>query len=264
LENGTKADSLNKLLIFDVWAPFAYFRKGFTTTTALTYPFIPRSAVEGLVGAIIGLKSEEYPEKLECAKIAVRIMNKVKKTPFSMMHTHVDAWRSFFGPYLRTGAMPISPKTSFRARVKVEFLHDPKFRVYFSHTSDVQESILEKLTQHETMFTPYLGTSSMLANFEYIGEYSYAPVSAKEPVHVSSIIPFIKDAPKIHIEDGMTYAFEQNIPIHITASREVMGFFDAAYSPLGSKIKVSGVEVQTVDIGQGQEHVIFLPTEIPS
>jgi len=262
LENGIKADSLNKLLVFDVWAPFAYFRKGFTTTTALTFPFIPRSAVEGLIGAIIGLKSEEYPETLERAKIAVRLVNKVKKTPFSMMHTHVDAWKEF-AAYLKTGSMHISPD-KFRARVKVEFLQDPRFRIYFSHTSDVQESVLEKLKKHETVFTPYLGTSSMIANFEYINEYPYVPVSAEEPVYVSSIIPFIKEAPKIHIEDDMTYAFEQNIPIHITASREVVGFFDAAYSPLGSKIKVSGVEVQAIDTSQGQEHVIFLPTEIPS
>lgn len=253
---------MNNLLVFDVWAPFAYFRKGFTTTTALTFPFIPRSAVEGLVGAIIGLKSEEYPETLERAKIAVRLMNKVKKTPFSMMHTHVDAWKEF-AAYLKTGSMHISPE-KFRARVKVELLQDPRFRIYFSHTSNVQESIREKLRKHETIFTPYLGTSSMIANFEYIGEYPYIDVSAKEPLHVSSIIPFIKDAPKIHIEDGITYAFEQNIPIHITAKREVTGYIDAAYSPLGSKVRVSGIEVQAIDTGQGQEHVIFFPTEIPS
>jgi CRISPR-associated protein Cas5h len=262
LQNGTKADSLNKLLIFDVWAPFAYFRKGFTTTTALTYPFIPRSAIEGLVGAIIGLRSEEYPETLEHARIAVRLMNKVKKTPFSMMHTHVDAWKEF-ATYLKTGSMHINPD-KFRARVKVEFLEDPKFRIYFSHTSDVQENVMEKLRKHETAFTPYLGTSSMIANFEYLGEYPYVAVLAEEPVHVSSIIPFIKNAPKIDIEDGLTYAFEQNIPLHITAGREVTGYFDAAYSPLGSRIKVSQVEVQTIETDQGQENVIFLPTEISS
>jgi len=223
---------------------------------------MPRSAVEGLVGAIIGLESDKYPETLERAKIAVRLVNKVKKIPFSMMHTHVDAWKEF-AAYLKTGSMHISPDR-FRARVKLEFLQDPKFRIYFSHTSDVQKSVREKLREHETVFTPYLGTSSMIANFEYIGEYPCIAISAREPVRVSSIIPFIKDAPKIHIENGMTYAFEQNIPIHITASREVVGFFNAAYSPLGSEIKVSGVEVQAIDTGQGQEHVIFLPTEIPS
>jgi len=255
---------LDKVIVFDVWATFAYFRKGFTTTTALTFPFIPRSTVEGLIGAIIGLESDEYPEALENAKIAIRLVNRVKKIPFSMMHTHVDAWRNFFGPYLRTGTMPISPKTPFRARVKVEFLQDPKFRIYFSHTADIQESVRQKLRNHETAFTPYLGTSSMIANFVYVDEYPYVTALAAEPIHVSSIIPFIKNAPKIHIEDGVTYAFEQNIPIHITASREVTGYFDAAYSPLGSRIKVSGIEAQTINTVQGQEHVVFLPTEIPS
>jgi len=253
---------VDRVLIFDVWAEFAYFRKGFTTTTALTYPFIPRSAVEGLAGAIIGLRSEEYPEVLEHAKIAVRLLNRVKKLPFSMMHTHIDAWKEF-GIYLKTGSMHISPD-KFRARVKVEFLQDPKFRIYFSHTSAVQDSIRDKLRNHETTFTPYLGTSSMIANFEYIGEYPYKVVEAEEPVYISSIVPFIKTAPEIHLEDGATYAFEQNIPIHVTARREVTGYFDAAYSPIGSRIKVSGVEAQVINTDQGQDHVIFLPTEIPS
>lgn len=253
---------MDKVLVFDVWAPFAYFRKGFTTTTALTYPFIPRSAVEGLIGAIIGLRSEEYPEALEHAKIAVRLLNKVKKIPFSMMHTHVDAWKEF-GLYLKTGSMHISPD-KFRARVKVEFLQDPRFRIYFSHTTNIQENIRHKLGKHETTFTPYLGTSSMIANFEYVDEYPYKTVSTEESVYVSSIIPYIETAPRIHLEDGVTYAFEQNIPIHITREREVTGYFNAAYSPNGSRIKVSGIESQVVDTEQGREHVIFLPTKVPS
>ena len=47
------------VLIFDVWAPFGYFRKPYTTNTALTYSFIPRSAIEGLVAAILGIDRKE-------------------------------------------------------------------------------------------------------------------------------------------------------------------------------------------------------------
>jgi CRISPR-associated protein Cas5h len=253
---------LKEVLVFDVWAPFAYFRKGFTTTTALTYPFMPRSAVEGLVGAILGLESKEYPNKLEYAKIAIGILNKVKKTPFSMMHTHVDAWKEF-GLYLKTGSMHISPE-KFRARVKVEFLRDPKFRIYFSHNKDIQDNLRCRLQNHETVFTPYLGTSSMIANFEYVGEYPYAIVTRDVTVHVSSVVPFTKTPPKIHIEDGMTFAFEQNIPIHITEDREVTGYFDEVYSPTGSKIKISETEAHALETEKGHEYVVFLPTEIPS
>lgn len=250
------------MLVFDVWSPFAYFRKGFTTTTALTYPFIPRSAIEGFVGAIIGFESAEYPIKLYGSKIAVGILNKVKKFPFSTMHTHVDAWKDF-GNYLKTGSMHISPE-KFRARVKIELLEEPRFRIYFCHEPDTQTLLKSKLQNHETVFTPYLGTSSMLANFEYIGEYDYVNSEGYEPVEVSTIIPFIKTPPKVHLENGKTYAFEQNIPIHITVDREVKGYYDAAYSPNGFGIKVSQIETKTVETRSGRENIVFIPTEISS
>jgi CRISPR-associated protein Cas5h len=251
---------LPKVLVFDIWSPFAYFRKGFTTTTALTYPFIPRSAIEGFVGAIIGFESAEYPSKLYGSKIAVGILNKVKKFPFSTMHTHVDAWKDFSN-YLKTGSMHISPE-KFRARVKIELLEEPKFRIFFSHEPDIQALLKSKLQNHETVFTPYLGTSSMLANFEYIAEYNYMTTTGDEPVEVSTVIPFIRNPPKVHLENGKSYAFEQNMPIHITADREVKGYYDAAYSPNASTIKVSQIETQTIETKSGREYIAFIPTEI--
>jgi CRISPR-associated protein Cas5h len=247
-----------KVIVFDVWAPFAYFRKGFTTTTAITFPFIPRSAVEGLVGAILGLESNECPKELKNAGIAVGIIGRISKVPFSMMHTHVDAWKQF-GTYLKTGHMRMEPE-KFRARAKVEFLRDPKFRIYFSH--DLQDDLKHKIQNHETVFTPYLGTSSMIANFAYVGEYPYSSMSPNESVHVSSVIPFTKRVPEIHLEDGVTYAIEQNIPIHITADRIVTGTFNAVYSPTGTRIKVSGVESQALETEGGRIYIIFLPTEV--
>lgn len=221
---------------------------------------MPRSSIEGLVGAILGLESDEYSSKLHNSKIAIAILNTVRKFPFSTMHTHVDAWKDF-GRYLETGAMHIFPE-NFRARVKIELLEEPKFRIYFSHESNIHSLLKQNLRNHETAFTPYLGTSSMLANFEYIDEYDYTTTPDNEAVAVSTIIPFTRTPPKVHLENGKTYAFEQNIPIHITADREVKGYYDAAYSPNGSNIKVSQIETQTIETKSGREYIAFIPTEI--
>lgn len=239
-----------KVIVFDVWAPFAYFRKGFTTTTAITFPFIPRSAVEGLIGAILGLDSDEYSERLNDARIAVGIVNKISKMPFAMMHTHVDAWK----PPSKNIKLE-----NFRARVKVEFLHDPKFRIYFNHDLDTQNDLKNKLLGHETVFTPYLGTSSMIANFEYLGEYLCSQIP-KAVVPISSIIPFIDRMPEISLEDGAVYAIEQNIPAHIKADRTVTRTYSAIYSPYGTKIKASGLEAHALNRGTGYENVVFIPT----
>src|SRR3989442_16007226 len=91
---------MEKVIIFDVGSSFGYFRKGFTTTNALTHAVIPRSSVEGLVGAILGLSISEYPEKLQLSKIAVEILSKVRKINMKYMHINPDWWQ-IIGTYLR-------------------------------------------------------------------------------------------------------------------------------------------------------------------
>ena len=81
-----------EITVFDVWAPFAYFRKAFTTTSALTFSFIPRSAIEGLIGAILGIRRSALFTFLANAKIAIEILTEVKKIPFSVNYTNSDFW----------------------------------------------------------------------------------------------------------------------------------------------------------------------------
>lgn len=257
----------HKVIVFDIWASFAYFRKSFTTTTAITFPFIPRSSLEGLIGAIMGFSSEEYPEKLKNAKIGLGIVNEVRKIPFSMMHTHVDFW-SEFQRYLEKGSRAQSAKnrnTNFHARVKIELLHEPHFRIYFSDDT-LSDYLEQKLRNHQTVFTPYLGSSSMIANFEYLGSYDYAQENAKNPVLVSTIVPFFDKMPRIVVEKGLYYAIEQNIPIHLTNDRNLNGVFSAVYNPDGRRIKVQNIEIQklTRENSEDDLHIVFIPTKIPS
>jgi len=254
---------LEELLVFDIWAPFAYFRKGATTTTSLTFAFMPRSSIEGLIGSFLGLESHDYPERLKDAKIALQIINKVCKMPFSMMHTHTDYW-SEFGIYLRREPFESTKRKVFRAPVKIEVLSNPHYRIYFAH-DELLRSLKEMLSKHETVFTPYLGSSSMIANFSYEGLCNYHPHAPDDLVSVSSLIPFFEKMPTVYAEPGMTYAIEQNIPIHLTNERTLTGTFSAVYSPSGNPIKVKGVQIQEVLLPGGRlAFVAFLPTKIPS
>jgi CRISPR-associated Cas5-like protein len=67
----TMDTSKSEVIVFDVWAPFAYFRKPFTTTSALSFNFIPRSAIEGLIGAILGIRRSDLYVVLANSKIGL-------------------------------------------------------------------------------------------------------------------------------------------------------------------------------------------------
>lgn len=255
------------LLVFDVWAPFGYFRKSETTTTSLTFSIMPRSAAEGLVGAILGLDFEESPRKLANSRIAIGLQSPVRKIPFSATYTDTkEIWPRFSTlvnkPPKKTSVS--KRKVAFRTQVKIELLRHPRYRIYFDSSEETKEALEKKLLRHESTFTPYLGSSSMIANFEYIGRYNYETVKVTKPTPISSTIPFFYIMPKIHLEKSVAFSVEQNIPIHLTSDRFLVGTYDAVYSPSAERLKALDLEAQRVRTEEKEDYVIFVPTEVPS
>ena len=68
-----------KCLVFKVRGDYARFRKSYTTTSALTYLLIHPVAVRGLIGAVLGINREELYEKTKDIKVAVQVINEIKK-----------------------------------------------------------------------------------------------------------------------------------------------------------------------------------------
>ena len=81
-----------ELLIFDIIGEYGHFRKYNTTTSPLTYSIPTRTAIAGMLGAILGMEREtsdgHYAEGFEPVQeffskeksgIAVQVMQPVKK-----------------------------------------------------------------------------------------------------------------------------------------------------------------------------------------
>jgi CRISPR-associated protein Cas5h len=60
-------------LVVDVWSDYAHFRKPYTTSSPLTFAFPPRTALAGLVAAIVGLGKEEYLEHFTRDKASLAV-----------------------------------------------------------------------------------------------------------------------------------------------------------------------------------------------
>jgi CRISPR-associated protein Cas5h len=247
--------SNNVVVVFDIWSSYAYFRKPFTTTTALTFNFVPRTAIEGIIGAILGISSEDFPSKLGGSRIGLGILNEVHKIPFSTMHTHTDFWDEIRAYIYST---PRATKRNYYARVNMELLVNPKYRIYFSDI-ELLKNLDIATRNHETVYTPYLGTSTMIANFEYVGTFDYT-VQRKEIADMSSIIPYSGKIPSPVIERGKLYAIEQNIPGRINENRELLSSFSALYSPNAQQIKIRNIEVNTFEYNGTENNFVFLPS----
>jgi len=215
---------MEKVLVFDVWSEYAYFRKFFTTTSPLTFSLPPRTALCGLMGAILGFPKESYLEKFprNDASFAVRLMNPVKKVRFS--ENLID-----------TESVQTMNIIKQHTRIKFEFLKDARFRIYFSHTDpDIYVAAREMIANHKCVYTPCLGISEHIANFGYIGEFPLKKIEMPHEISLESVIP--KDQiQKIQFESGKEYMTE-TLPNEMEKDRTVTEYQQFMFERNGKPI----------------------------
>src|SRR6056297_2513109 len=122
---------MNKLLVFDIWADYAHFKKYYTTTSPLSFSIPPKTTLYGIVGAILGLDKKEYLNYFQQgrAKIGIEIKRPIKKTRISLN-------------LIDTKKARLMSRIDTRTQIKTEFLKDVKYRIYFYH-QDIE--LYEKL-----------------------------------------------------------------------------------------------------------------------
>jgi CRISPR-associated protein Cas5h len=234
---------IEKVLVFDIWGDYAHFRRIETTTSPLTYSIPTITALSGIISAVIGLERDSYYEFFspENAKFAVRILQPIKKVRINI--SLIDTSRGFYLWDIRENPRTLIP---------FEFVKNPKYRIYvWLKNEGLHEKLKEFLKNHKTFYTPYLGISELIANFNFIGEFkdiALKKASAGEKIH--SVIR--RDRMEIMVEDG-TYILER-IPLAMNRDRVVQEYVDILYEINGKELKIKKGEFYKV----GEENVIFL------
>lgn len=175
-----------EVLVFDLQGDFAHFRKYYTTTSSLTFLVPPRTAVIGLVGAILGLPKERCAESFllsEC-KVGIQILRSLRKSVLK------ENWRA--GPArLSKQTLSINEMQDI-SRTPIELVKEPHYRVFFYHSQKrLWENLLKMMYERKTVYTPCLGLSEFLAEVQFVGVYRTEDlrIQSSEWIKIATVAP---------------------------------------------------------------------------
>lgn len=157
-----------KAAIIKIEGNWAHFKKPETNNNPLTHDFITKTALIGLIGAVLGIERNEmrslYPRLSEDLLYGVQILESVKKESWSF-----KLWR-----------LDESDPNKIKRPVQMEFLKNPRFSVAVALKNDRLNEIFENfifaIGRSQARFTPVLGLHNCPANLSLFarGEFEEA------------------------------------------------------------------------------------------
>ncbi|HHE39477.1 MAG TPA: type I-B CRISPR-associated protein Cas5 [Candidatus Cloacimonetes bacterium] len=218
---------MDKILKFKIWGDYAHFKKFYTTTSPLTFEFPPPPTIIGIISAIIGLDKNEYLEHFQNPdefKIALSIQNLIKKVRWTqnLIDTKQQFWR-----------------IKNRTQIRIEFLKDSAFVIYFSHKDgNIYDQLKKNLENHTSVYSISLGLSELLANFEFIDEIEIENSKSDDWIKVDSVLPYscLQDDNSVDFEISREI-FKVNFPILMQPNRIVNKREDILFERNGKPIK---------------------------
>ena len=145
---------------FRIEGNWAHFKKPETNNNPLTHDLITKTALIGLIGAVLGIERREmksiFPELSENLLYGVQLLNPVKKVSWGF-----------------TSRTAINP-TDTGSPKYFEFLKNPGFKVTLALKNDASQSrfetFLNAVKSNEAIYTPVLGWHNCPANLEFESE----------------------------------------------------------------------------------------------
>ena len=249
----------NKIIIFDYWSDFGEFKKYYTTSSPLSYFNIPKTSLLGIIGAIHGLKKDEYIEFLNKLEpiYSIKIKEKIRKI-------HVPE------NYVETKDVGNYKMVKFWSgtQVNMEVIRSPKYRIYISFTKDPNNEFTNNfehmLSEHKTYYQPCMGISEFIANFRFINSTdNWEEINDnKNRIDISGFCPTedIGTANNMEFEENKIYSKEK-MPMEIDAERKVNKYTEIFFEISGQTLKISPEKYFSIkysDNGKNIEENIIL------
>lgn len=224
-------------LVVDVWSDYAHFRKPYTTSSPLTFAFPPRTALAGIVAAVIGLGKEEYLEHFTRDKASLAIA--LKRSTTGIVKTRIP---ENFIDTKDSGSYKMC-KIKNRTQINLEVVYAPRYRIFIQHREpQIYTALKDNLIHHHSVYTPYLGISEFIAEYAFAGEFACKPVDQpSDSVPVTSVIPIAGVEPGSIVfeaaETGSNVYLKERMPGEMLPGRITTSYDEILYERHGNSIR---------------------------
>jgi len=241
-----------EILIFDISSEYGHFRKFNTTTSPLTYSIPTRSAITGLIGAILGIEREIGANKFrdgvtplaellsrKNASIAIQLLKPVKKVNVGFNLVSTKNFRDYFNINDKDNKGSI--KDAYRrTQIEFELLKNPSFRIFITwENQDLFQKLIENVKNNKTHFTPYLGLSQFTAQLEFVDvcQIESSETDAYENVVTAINLSQIKgDKPILFDYESAKYTSD-TMPVEMRSDRVITDYADILLETNGKPVQ---------------------------
>lgn len=234
-----------EILIFDISSEYGHFRKYNTTTSPLSYSIPTRTAIAGMLGAILGMEREVadgiFPEgaipvqeffSKANSDIAVQIINPIKKENVAINLINTAGAREHFYNLSKAG----------RTQIAFELVKNVKYRIFFSlnENGSVSKELAERIKSRKHHFSPYLGLAQFTASIDFV-EIKHAELMKNQAGSYINIITAVNlsrtiGEQPIEFDYSAMYS-ANNMPIEMNRNREVQEYSEVLIEKNGLPVK---------------------------
>ena len=170
-------------VVLEYGGRFGHFLRAEASVSALSYPVPPRTALLGMLGAVLGLSKDTPQVELKDAMIAVG--GRIPQTHWHRVKLRKDPptalpWR------VKAGAKGSSAPEK-ATLIKQEWLFNPRYKVTACLPEVHHQELVSRLQERRWHYTPSMGLSEMVAQLKFIEEGIASSLPAGSEILCSSV-----------------------------------------------------------------------------
>ena len=218
-----------KVIRFKLSGEYALFKKPYANSQPQSFVIPPKTAILGMIGAIMGWSKDSYIDKLpfDNFKYGVRLItSKIKKDliGINLMQGKIGEKHPITGEtggfYLNKNPLTHPNKRGQRSPTRFEFLKDMEWEIFLLiEDQEIQNELFKRLVTKRFVYNPNLGLQSLFAKIECNEDDLIDLVIAKD-INGNLYTSFDKNQTKFKITKPVAF-YNELIPVYFEKDRSL-------------------------------------------